>query len=400
MSIEITFGPRVRKSPFFDRTIAAGVSQFTIYNHMYLPIGFGDPAAEYQRLLQGVAMWDVAAERQVEICGPNAERLVRYLTPRDLGQISVGKGRYVPLCDHQGNIINDPVLLPLASDHFWLSIADSDVLLWVRAIAAERGYDVRVCEPDVSPLAIQGPRAEDVVADLFGAWVRDLKYFWFEQTELEGIPVVVARSGWSKQGGFEIYLRDGSHGDALWDLVAAAGEAYDIGVGAPNFIERIESGLLSFGSDNLPDSDPFEVGLGKLVSLDREDDFVGKAALIRRAADGPQRQLVGVVFDGPPVKPNQHPWPAWVKGQMVGAVRVVCHSPRRGNIGLALLATGHASIGTVIDFEGEGQIFKGEIVEMPLVRPGTPLGQDAGQRVMAPFMAAEMEIAESLPTLL
>jgi aminomethyltransferase len=400
MSIDITFGPRVRKSPFFDRTIAAGVSQFTIYNHMYLPTGFGDPAAEYERLLQGVAMWDVAAERQVEISGPDAERLVRYLTPRELGPIVVGRGRYVPLCDHQGNIINDPVLLPLAEDHFWLSIADSDVLLWVRAIAAERGYEVTVCEPDVSPLAIQGPYADDVVVALFGPWVRDLRYFWFNEAEIDGIPVVVARSGWSKQGGFEIYLRDGGQGDALWDLVAAAGEPYGIGVGAPNFIERIESGLLSYGSDNLPDSDPFEVGLGKLVSLDREDDFVGKAALIRRAADGPQRQLVGVVFDGTPVKPNQQPWPAWVKGQMVGAVRVVCHSPRRGNIGLALLATGHASLGTIIDFEGEGQIYKGEIVEMPLVRPGTPLGQDARQRVMAPFMTADMEIAELLPTLL
>ena len=389
MSFDVTLGPRVRKSPFFDSTVAAGVRQFTIYNHMYLPIGYGDPEAEYRRLMTGVAMWDVAAQRQVEIHGPDAADLVRYLTPRRLDQMVPGRGKYVPLCDHNGRLINDPVLLPLAADRYWLSIADSDMLLWVRAVAAERAYNVIVSEPDVSPLAVQGPLAGTVLERLCGAGVHDLKYFWFQETEIEGIPVVVARSGWSKQGGFEIYLRDSAYGDALWNLVAEVGAPVGIGPGAPNFIERIESGLLSYGSDNLPDSDPFEVGLGKLIDLDRADPFIGKEALRRRAAEGPRRKLVGVVFDGAPVKPNQHPWPAWVSGQAVGAVRVVCHSPRRGNIGLALLASGHATVGTEITFEGEGGIYHGTVVGLPLVAPGTPLDVGGEARVMAPFMAAE-----------
>jgi len=374
MPYEIAMGPRERKSPYFDRTVAAGATHMTIYNQMYMPVSYGDTVAEYNRLLEGVAMWDVGGERQVEVQGPDAERLVRYLTPRDLKDCAVGKGKYVPICDHDGRLLNDPVLLRLEEHKFWLSIADSDMLLWVRAIAKEGGYDVVVREPDVSPLAVQGPKAVDVVADLFGDWVRDLKYFWFRQTELDGIPLVVARSGWSKQGGYELYLRDGTRGSELWDKVKEAGAPYGIGPGAPNYIERLESGLLSFGADTHPDGSPFEVGLDKMVDVDREDDFVGKQALTRIAREGPPRKLVGIVFDGDPVTFNEHPWTARVDGHIAGTVRAVCHSPRRRmNIGVALLDTRFSDLGTKLEFKGEGRFFKGEVVPQPLVEPGTPV---------------------------
>ncbi len=374
MPYQIALGPRERKSPYFDATVAAGVTHFTVYNQMFMPVSYGDPEAEYRRLLAGVAMWDVAAERQVEIRGSDAERLVRYLTPRDLSACVIGKGKYVPLCDHQGRLLNDPVLLRLADDRFWLSIADSDMLHWVRAIAAEGGFDVAVTEPDVSPLAIQGPRAEAVVVDLLGDWVQELKYFWFREAELDGIPLLVARSGWSKQGGFELYLRDGSQGQALWDLVREAGRPHGIGPGAPNYIERVESGLLSFGADTLPDSTPFEVGLEKLLALDRDDTFIGKQALRREADRGPARRLVGIAFDGAPVRPNEHPWPATVDGKPVGTVRAVCHSPRRQeNIGLALLEPKYTELGTEIAITGEAGTYRGRVVPQPLVPPGTSL---------------------------
>lgn len=374
MSFQIALGSRERKSPFYDSTVADGLTHLTIYNQMFMPVSYGDLDGEYRRLLEGVAMWDVSAERQVEIKGPDAERLIRYLTPRDLKDCPIGKGKYVPLCDHDGRLLNDPVLLRLENDRFWLSIADSDVLLWVRAIAAEGGYDVCVREPDVSPLAVQGPKAESVVVDLFGAWVKELKYFWFNETELDGIPLIVARSGWSKQGGFELYLRDGSRGTELWTKVKAAGAPYGIGPGAPNYIERVESGLLSYGADTVPDSTPFEVGLDKMIDLDRPDDFIGKQALRRESATGPVRKLVGITFDGEPVGTNEHPWPVHVAGQMVGTVRAVCYSPRRGgNIGIALLSSDHAALGTRIDFAGGGQEYQGEVVPQPLVPPGTPL---------------------------
>ena len=293
--------------PFFDSTVADGVTHFTIYNHMFMPTSYGDPDAEYRRLLEKVAMWDVAVQRQVQISGDDAERLVRYLIPRDLKDCPVGRGMYVPLCDHYGRLINDPILLRLAKDKFWLSIADSDVLLWVQAVAAEGDFDVSVEEPDVSPLAIQGPNAEAVAVDLLGEWVRELKYFQFRETTLDNIPLIAGRSGWSKQGGFEIYLRDGSRGAELWDRVKEIGAPYEIGPGAPNQIERLESGLLSYGADNLPDSDPFEVGLGRLISLDRTDNFIGKTALHCKAEQGPKRKLVGIIINDEPILPNEHP---------------------------------------------------------------------------------------------
>jgi glycine cleavage system aminomethyltransferase T len=374
MSYQIAMGPRERKSPFFDSTVTDGATAMTIYNQMFMPVSYGNALAEYNRLMEGVSMWDVAAQRQVEIEGQDAERLVRYITPRDLKNCPVGKGNYVPICDHEGRLLNDPVVLRLEEQKFWLSISDSDILLWVRAIAKEGKYNVVVSEPDVSPLAIQGPKAVDVVADLFGDWIRDLKYFWFKETELDGIPLVVARSGWSKQGGYELYLCDGTRGPTLWDKIKEAGKPYEIGPGAPNYIERLESGLLSFGADTHPDSTPFEVGMGKFVDLDREDEFIGKHALTRLSKDGPKRKLVGVIFDGDPVTFNEHPWVARVNGTIAGTIRSVCHSPRRkSNIGFALLETQYSGIGTKLEFKGEGRSFKGEVVAQPLVDPKTSI---------------------------
>lgn len=372
MSYQIAMGPRERKSPFFDRTVTDGATAMTIYNQMFMPVSYGNALAEYNKLMEGVSMWDVAAQRQVQIEGQDAERLVRYITPRNLKDCPVGKGNYVPICDHEGRLLNDPVVLRLEEQKFWLSISDSDILLWVRAIAKEGKYNVVVNEPDVSPLAIQGPKAVDVVADMFGDWIRDLKYFWFKETELDGIPLVVARSGWSKQGGYELYLCDGTRGPTLWDKVKEAGKPYEIGPGAPNYIERLESGLLSFGADTHPDSSPFEVGLERFVDLDREDDFIGKEALTRLFKDGPTRKLVGVVFDGDPVTFNEHPWVARVDGSIAGTIRSVCHSPRRkSNIGFALLETKYTEMGTKLEFKGEGRAFKGEVVAQPLVDPAT-----------------------------
>ena len=377
MSFQIALGPRERKSPFFDSTVADGVTHFTIYNHMFMPVSYGDPDAEYRRLLEKVAMWDVAVERQVQISGVDAERLVRYLTPRDLKDCPVGRGMYVPLCDHDGRLINDPVILRLAEDKFWLSIANSDVLLWVRAVAAEGNFDVSVIEPDVSPLAIQGPNAEAVAVDLLGEWVRELKYFHFRETMLDNIPLIAGRSGWSKQGGFEFYLRDGSKGAELWDRVKEIGAPYEIGPGAPNPIERLESGLLSYRVDTLPDSDPFEVGLNKMISLDRTDKFIGKTALRRKAEQGLTRKLVGIVINGEPLVPNEHPWPTNVDGKPVGSVRAACYSPRRReNIGIALLSVLYSGLGIKLQIESDSGLKFGEIVPLPLVPPGTPIPND------------------------
>lgn len=340
MPFDIAIGCNVRQSPFFEATVADGVKSFSIYNHMLAPAHFGDPAGEYRALIERVVMWDVACERQVELNGPDAEKLARYLTCRDIAATAIGQGKYVPICNYDGILINDPVLQKLADDRLWLSIADSDILLWATAIAAERGLDVRVTEPDASPLGVQGPNADDVVADLFGDWVRTLKYFWFKETELDGIPILLARSGWSKQGGFELYLRDASRGTELYNRVKEAGAAYGIVSSAPSDIERVESGLLSYGADARFDVNPFEAGLGAFVGLDRDDDFVGKAALKRIHDEGVRRRRVGFFMGGERIS-GITSWHDVKLGQaVVGTLTEAVYSPRLGkNIAVGMLAT-------------------------------------------------------------
>lgn len=337
----ITPSARLRPSPFYEATLAEGVTAFTIYNHMLMPTSFGRPEEEYWRLLQGVSQWDVACERQVQLKGPDAGRLAQILSARDIRAIRQGQGKYVPLCNHAGVLINDPILLKLDEDRYWFSIADSNIWFWARAIAAERGLDVEVSEPDVSPLAVQGPKAEDVVASLCGEWVRTLKYFWFRETTLEGIPLVVARSGWSKQGGFELYLLDGTKGTKLWNIVKEAGRAWDIGPGNPNFCERIESGLLSYGGDTDETTNPFEVRLGKYVDLTVPDDVIGIEALRRIHAAGPRRHQLGVVLDGEEPTQLGFLWhPIRRNGEAVGVLTNCVWSYRlRRNIGFALIST-------------------------------------------------------------
>lgn len=338
--LAIGIGANIRKSAYFDATLRAGVRCFSVYNHMYIPAHFGNPEAEYQRLIDGVVMWDVAAQRQVEITGPDAAKLVQYLTPRNLAGTRVGQGRYVPICDHDGLLINDPVLLKLDENRFWLSVADSDIHLWAAAIGRERGWDLRVSEPDVSPLAVQGPKAVEVIAGLFGDWVRDLRYFAFRETALDGMPLVLARSGWSKQGGYELYLTDSRFGTALWDRVAEAGAAFGIIPGAPNDIERVESGLVSYGSDmrlQVVPANPFEMGLGGLVDLAAGHEFVGREALATLAGQPPARLRRGFLVDGNPPAPG-HQVALVHHGAQVGHLTEMVFSPRLGRcIGIGLI---------------------------------------------------------------
>ena len=337
---EISIHTSLRPSPYYESALADGATTLHPYNRMMIPLGYGDPDEEYRRLVEGVSMWDVGAERQVQLKGPDAATLAQILCTRDLSKAVVGQGKYVALCDHRGTIINDPIALKIADDCFWLSIADSDIGLWARCLAAERGLDVDVSEPDVSPLAVQGPMAEDVVASMFGDWVRDLKYFWFGDAEIDGIPLKIARSGWSKQGGFELYLMDGARGGDLWNLVKEAGQPWDIGPGYPNGSERIESGLLSWAGDCDDQTNPFEVRLARFVDLDVPDDVIGIQALRRIKAEGPKRHQLGIVLDDQR-RPGHERWfDVTANGDRVGDMTTGAWSYKlERNIGFGLLST-------------------------------------------------------------
>jgi aminomethyltransferase len=364
----ITPSARLRPSPFYEATLKEGVTAFTIYNRMLMPTSFGHPEEEYWRLLNGVSQWDVACERQVQLRGPDAGKLAQILTPRDLSGCKIGQGKYVPLCNHAGILINDPIVLKLEEDRYWLSIADSNIWFWARAIAAERRLAVEVGEPDVSPLAVQGPKAEDVVASIFGDWIRALKYFWFRDTAIGGIPLTVARSGWSKQGGFELYLKDGTQGTKLWNIVREAGRRWDIGPGTPNFCERVESGLLSYGGDTDEVTNPFEVRMDKYVDLTVADDVIGIEALRSIRAAGPQRHQIGVMLEGDEPTTLGFHWHSIRKGgQDVGHMTNCVWSYRlKRNIGFALIST-RCNVGDEVEVVKEGHSIPAVLKALPFI---------------------------------
>ncbi|MEM8626158.1 MAG: glycine cleavage T C-terminal barrel domain-containing protein [Pseudomonadota bacterium] len=364
--VPIVEGGRLRRSPFYRSTIAEGAESLLTYNRMLIPRGYGDREAEYWRLVNGVSMWDVAVQRQVQLKGPDAGRLAQVLCTRDLSAQKVNQGKYVALCDHRGTLINDPIALKIDENCYWLSIGNSDIWFWARCVAGERGLDVEVSEPDISPLAVQGPKAEDVAASIFGDWVRGLKYFWFGDAEIEGIPLKIARSGWSKQGGFELYLMDGSKGDRLWQIVKEAGKPFDIGPGYPNPSERTESGLLNFGTDTDDETNPLEVRMEKFVDLDLDDDVIGMAALRRIKAEGVKRHQLGIMLDAEEEDEDQSIWLDIEKdGTAVGKMTHKAWSYRlKRMIGYALVSV-EVRPGDEVVVLRNGARVTGMLVELP-----------------------------------
>ena len=304
MKKEFSFGTQVRKSPYFDATVRWGAKGFSVYNHMYIPRDFGDPIQNFWSLVNDAILCDVAVERQVEITGPDAAQFVQLLTPRNLSECAVGQCKYVLITDENGGVLNDPVLLKLADNHFWLSLADSDILMWAKGVAVNSGLDVNLCEPDVSPLQLQGPKSGDIARAIFGDWIDDLKYYWLEEFKLNGIPLIISRTGWSSELGYEIYLRDGSRGNELWDHIMKIGKPMGLVPGHTSTIRRIEGGMLSYQADMDCTVNPFELGLGRLVDLEMDSDYIGKEALKKIKSDGISRIQVGLEISCPPL---EHP---------------------------------------------------------------------------------------------
>lgn len=365
------FGTQIRKSPFFDATVRAGAKGFSVYNHMYIPRDFGDPAQNFWNLVNDAILCDVSVERQVEIQGPDAATFVQMLTPRDLSKMAVGQCKYILITNAEGGIINDPVLLRLAENHFWISLADSDVLLWAQGVAVNAGMDVTIGEPDVSPLQLQGPKSGAIMQSLFGDEISDLKYYWLREMTLDGIPLLVSRTGWSSELGYEIYLRHGSKGTALWDRIMDAGAPFGLKPGHTSSIRRIEGGMLSYHADADIHTNPYELGLDRLVSLDMDVDFIGKSALKRIQSEGVKRKQVGLVIDHAPLEgPNTTFWPISMGNKVIGKVTSAVYSPRlEKNIALAMVSTDAAELGTEVTISMKGATARAEIVGIPFYDP-------------------------------
>ena len=365
------FGTQIRKSPYFESTVKWGATGFSVYNHMYIPRDFGSPEQNFWTLIEKSILCDVAVERQVEITGPDAFKFTQLLTPRDLSTTAIGQCKYVLITNNDGGILNDPVLLRLAENHFWLSLADSDVLLWAQGVAVNSGLNVNITEPDVSPLQLQGPTSKDIMIKLFGESIKDLKYYWFKEYDLDGIPLIVSRTGWSSEFGYELFLRDGSKGNDLYEKIMSAGKEYGLQPGHTSSIRRIEGGMLSYHADADINTNPFELGLDRLVSLDSDIEFIGKAALKKIKAEGIRRKQVGLEINCEPLSgPNTTFWSIKKDNNEIGKVTSAVYSPRlKKNIALAMINIENSEIGTSLEVNTNKGNFEAIIVEKPFFDP-------------------------------
>ena len=365
------FGTQIRKSPFFDATVRWGATNFSVYNHMYIPRDFGDPEQNFWNLINSAILCDVAVERQVEITGDDASKFIQLLTPRDLSNFKVGQCKYILITNEEGGILNDPILLRLEENRYWISLADSDILLWAQGVAVNSGLKVKISEPDVSPLQLQGPNSGKIMETLFGQDILDLKYYWHREEVLNGIPLLVSRTGWSSELGYEIFLRDHTKGDKLWEQIMEAGIPFDLKPGHTSSIRRIEGGMLSYHADMDINTNPFELGLDRLVNLEGKEDFVGKTALKEIKEKGVSRKQVGLIIEGQPLSgPNTRFWEIKYDEKIVGKVTSAVYSPRlKQNIALAMISADLTTIGTEVKINTYAGTLGAMVVEKPFFDP-------------------------------
>mgnify|MGYP005695225203 FL=1 len=361
------FGTQIRKSPFFDATVRWGAQGFSTYNHMYIPRDFGDPEENFWNLINEAILCDVAVERQVQIKGPDASKFVQMMSPRDLSSMKVGQCKYVILVNESGGILNDPVMLKIAEDCYWFSLADSDILFWAQGLAANSNYDVEITEPDVSPLQLQGPKSRDIMISLFGDSINDLKYFWFQPYKLGNINLIISRTGWSSELGYEIFLLDSSQGDDLYEALMSTGKVMGLKPGHTSTIRRIEGAMLSYHADMDINTNPFELGLDKFIDIDAGFDFIGKTALKEILENGIKRKQVGLIINSEPLEgPNTRFWDVKINEKHIGKITSAVYSPRlKQNIALAIISIEHAIIGNEVLIDHCSNISSAIIVEKP-----------------------------------
>jgi aminomethyltransferase len=367
-------GARLRRTPYFEATQRAGALGYTVYNHMLFPIQFDTFEAEFDALLNDVTIWDVSVERCLEISGPDGFTFAQLLTPRDLSKCKVGQAKYVLICDSDGGIINDPVMTRMDENTFWFALASSDTLLFARGLKnAYPKLDVTIREVDAAPMQVQGPKSVHLMRDLIGPEIEDLKYYWWMRAEIRGIPVVVTRTGWTSERGYEIYLLDPKRGTELWDTVMEVGQPYNVRPTGPSDIRRIEGGIFNWGADMTYNNNPVELGMERLVAWDLADDASISIGALRRIREaGVSKRLVGVTFDGDPFPAlNFRKWPAFATGgDKVGKVTSAIHSPRlRQNIGYCWVPVDLATEGTALRVETEWGERRATVTPMPFIDP-------------------------------
>ena len=359
---------RLRSTPYTERIEAHGVSGYTVYNHMLLPVSFKSIEDDYNHLKKYVQVWDVAAERQVEISGKDASKLVQLMTCRDLSKSKIGRCYYCPLIDGDGNLVNDPVILKLAEDRWWISIADSDVIFFAKGLASGNNFDVEIFEPNVDILAIQGPKSFDLMEKIFGKKIKELKFFGFDYFDFAGAKHLIAQSGWSKQGGYEIYVENNASGLKLYDHLFEIGDEFNIRAGCPNLIERIESGLLSQGNDMDNGDNPYECGFDKYINVDSDVEFLGKEQLKKIKSEGIKRKLMGVKIDTDKISVTGSMNLTDEKNNIIGELRSGCYNPTfKQVIGIAMIKKPYFEAKQTFKIDINGNSFNGTVCDLPFI---------------------------------
>ena len=374
-SSDFGFGTQIRKSPFFDATVKWGAKDFSVYNHMYIPRDFGNPEENFWNLINDAILCDVAVERQVQIKGPDASKFVQMMSPRDLSKMQVGQCKYVILTNQEGGVLNDPILLKVEEDCYWFSLADSDILFWAQGLNVNSNFDVEISEPDVSPLQLQGPKSRDIMVKVFGDKILDLKYYWFKRFTINGINLVVSRTGWSSELGYEIFLLNSSQGNDLYNHLMKIGEPMGLRPGHTYTIRRIEGRMLSYHADMTINTNPLELGLDKYVDLDKDFNFVGKEALISILDKGIDRKQVGIIIDDDPMLgPNTRFWDIYVDDSVVGKVTSAVYSPRlKKNIALGMIKVDYSNLGQALNVDSGTKKLHAVVSQKPFYDPNKSL---------------------------
>ena len=373
------FGTQIRKGPFFDATVRWGAKGFSVYNHMYIPRDFGDPEQNFWNLINNAILCDVAVERQVQIKGPDAGKFVQMMSPRDLSNMQVGQCKYVILTNQFGGILNDPVLLKVSEDCYWFSLADSDILFWAQGLAVNNSYDVAITEPDVSPIQLQGPKSKEIMVKIFGNQILDIKYYWFKKFNLNGIDLIISRTGWSSEFGYEIFLLNFEDGDELYETLMQSGKGLGLHPGHTSTIRRIEGAMLSYHSDMDINTNPFELGMDKFIDLDKGFNFIGKNALLNIKKNGITRKQVGIILHNNPMEgPNTRHWDIKKEDKYIGKVTSAVYSPRlKQNIGLALVNINYSNIGSRFSVYMDSSPVEAEVVEKPFYDPNKLIAKNS-----------------------
>ena len=371
------FGTQIRKSPFFDATVRWGAKDFSVYNHMYIPRDFGDPEQNFWNLINEAILCDVAVERQVQVKGPDATKFVQMMTPRDISNMKVGQCKYVILTNQFGGVLNDPVMLKIDEDCYWFSLADSDVLFWAQGLNVNLNYDVKITEPDVSPIQLQGPKSKEIMIKIFGEEISDLKYYWFKRFYIDDIELIISRTGWSSEFGYEMFLLNYDQGDKLYELLMQNGKNMGLHPGHTSTIRRIEGGMLSYHADMDINTNPLELGMDKFIDLDGDFDFVGKDALIKIKESGIKNKQIGLTIDCDPlIGPNTRRWDIISNDAVNGYVTSAVYSPRlKQNIALAMIDINSSKIGTNLKVKIDENLVDAKIVTKPFFDPNKKIAK-------------------------